>query len=270
MCDAQAVTVTYAAVTAFLYYLCSAHLIHIVGVNVIGSLNPTHLVEGKNNSWIDICQHCQAICAHGRWTTALLGYLINIKGCFSSVHKSIVSSREGWLFIYEKNSIKGLLSPVYLSDQLPAVNEPSKHSPVFLRPSHLGGQQSSTCLPLSLWTTLLALHKRIRCVGQSNITTASTPPPSCICMLPPLISTSFRQLFSCNRQLHEQWLAFRSARSDAEREFRDVHIPQRYYIGMLLEHHLGNSMWTGKRTACWCRCSIWEWCSSSGQLRKEA
>ena len=148
-------------------------------------------------------------------------------------------------------------------------DETSKYSAFFIRPSHLASvcQQSSIYLPLSSWTALLAWCKRIRHIGKPNISTASTPRPTCICMLSPI--SAFRRLFGCNRQLHEQWLAFRSTRSNAVHQFRDVHIPQQYYISMLFEHYLGHSVWTGKRTAHWCRCSIWERCSKSGQLRKE-
>ena len=155
---------------------------------------------------------------------------------------------------------------------LPTSNcdETSKYSPVFLHPSHLAsvGQQSSVCLPLSSWTALLAQRKRIRRIGKPNISTASAPRPTRICMLSPI--SAFWRLFGCNRQLHEQWLAFRSTRSNAVHQFRDVHIPQRYYISMLFEHYLGHSMWTGKRTTHWRRCSVWERCSNGGQLRKEA
>ena len=85
--------------------------------------------------------------------TALLdlGYLIDYFSSLHKVHKS-TQTLSIFRFFYEKT----LFGPVYLSDQLPAANESSKHSPAYLRPSHLGGQQSSTCLSLSFWKFLLA------------------------------------------------------------------------------------------------------------------
>ena len=117
--------------------------------------------------------------------------------------------------------------------------------------------------------TLLAWPKRIRRIGKPNISTDFTSHPTGICMLSPISVWAFRWLFGCNCQLYKRYLAFRSTRSNAVHQFRDVHIPQRFDISMLFEYYLGNSVWTGKRTTCWCRCSVWERCSNSGQLRKE-